>query len=223
MPITPGKGFLHSAQVEQPSTLQNGTLRAYQLGGVRFLLSLHNNRINGILADEMGLGKTIQTIAFLALLMETKGKRGPHLILAPKVGTLFSNRLSHCLESNLGAYPHSRELPEISLQTFCVALMVQAVLSNWQNEFGKWAPGIAVVMYDGGADDRKAMRAEQLQAGACNVMLTHYDLVIRDKAFLKKVGTSPSVDVQRFYATLRIISLRSDSLAGGSQLGSGGV
>ena len=66
--------------------LQNGTLRAYQLGGVKFLLSLYNNRINGILADEMGLGKTIQTIATLALLQEAKHNNGPHLILAPKVG-----------------------------------------------------------------------------------------------------------------------------------------
>lgn len=72
-------------QVEQPGMLQNGQLRAYQLGGVKFLLSLVNNRVNGILADEMGLGKTIQTIAFLALLMERKGSTGPHLILAPKV------------------------------------------------------------------------------------------------------------------------------------------
>lgn len=73
------------AQVRQPEMLQNGTLRAYQLGGVKFLVSLVNNRINGILADEMGLGKTIQTIATLALLQEAKRNNGPHLILAPKV------------------------------------------------------------------------------------------------------------------------------------------
>ncbi len=36
--------------------LAGGTLRSYQLGGLRFLLSLVNNRVNGILADEMGLG-----------------------------------------------------------------------------------------------------------------------------------------------------------------------
>jgi SNF2 family DNA or RNA helicase len=99
LPFVLRQGFLHSAQVEQPSTLQNGTLRAYQLGGVRFLLSLHNNRINGILADEMGLGKTIQTIAFLALLMETKGKRGPHLILAPKVSALFCTVFERSLDA----------------------------------------------------------------------------------------------------------------------------
>ena len=40
----------------QPALLAGGTLRGYQLGGLRFLLSLVNNRVNGILADEMGLG-----------------------------------------------------------------------------------------------------------------------------------------------------------------------
>ncbi len=44
-------------QVTQPAMLAGGTLRSYQLGGLRFLLSLVNNRVNGILADEMGLGE----------------------------------------------------------------------------------------------------------------------------------------------------------------------
>ena len=73
------------AQVEAPAMLVGGTLRHYQLGGLKFLMSLYNNMMNGILADEMGLGKTIQTIAFLASLMEKKDNMGPHIILAPKV------------------------------------------------------------------------------------------------------------------------------------------
>lgn len=43
---------------------------------------LHSLNLNGILADEMGLGKTVQTIAFLAHLMET-GDKGPHLVIVP--------------------------------------------------------------------------------------------------------------------------------------------
>ena len=51
-------------QIEvQPSMLRGGTLKEYQMAGLRWLVSLHNNNLNGILADEMGLGKTIQTIA----------------------------------------------------------------------------------------------------------------------------------------------------------------
>ncbi|KAM6545251.1 hypothetical protein CsatB_025987 [Cannabis sativa] len=45
---------------EQPSMLHGGKLREYQMNGLRWLVSLYNNHLNGILADEMGLGKTVQ-------------------------------------------------------------------------------------------------------------------------------------------------------------------
>ncbi|KAL4600126.1 hypothetical protein ACB092_11G175500 [Castanea dentata] len=69
---------------EQPSMLQGGELRPYQVEGLQWMVSLFNNNLNGILADEMGLGKTIQTISLIAYLMESKGVTGPHLIVAPK-------------------------------------------------------------------------------------------------------------------------------------------
>uniref|UniRef100_A0A6P6Y4G1 Chromatin structure-remodeling complex subunit snf21-like n=1 Tax=Dermatophagoides pteronyssinus TaxID=6956 RepID=A0A6P6Y4G1_DERPT len=55
----------------------------YQLKGLEFLVNLYNRRLSCILADEMGLGKTIQTIAFLAYLLEFKRNCGPHLIVVP--------------------------------------------------------------------------------------------------------------------------------------------
>ncbi|KAM0016322.1 putative DNA helicase chromatin remodeling SNF2 family [Helianthus debilis subsp. tardiflorus] len=140
--------MIHSIQekvTEQPSILQGGKLRQYQLEGLQWMLSLFNNNLNGILADEMGLGKTIQTISLIAYLMENKGVTGPHVIVAPK-----------------------------------------AVLPNWINEFSTWAPSIAAFLYDGRLDERKAMR-EELSEGKFNVLITHYDLIMRDKAFLKKI------------------------------------
>ncbi|XP_042457566.1 probable ATP-dependent DNA helicase CHR12 isoform X1 [Zingiber officinale] len=131
---------------EQPSNLQGGELRPYQLEGLQWMLSLFNNNLNGILADEMGLGKTIQTIALIAYLMENKSVTGPHLIVAPK-----------------------------------------AVLPNWISEFSTWAPSIVAVLYDGRLIERKAMREEYSGQGKFNVMITHYDLIMRDKAFLKKI------------------------------------
>lgn len=43
----------------QPPNLK-GTLKSYQLEGLRWLTTLYENGLSGILADEMGLGKTIQ-------------------------------------------------------------------------------------------------------------------------------------------------------------------
>ena len=69
-------------EVRQPKCLVGGRLKEYQLAGLTWLVSLHNNRLNGILADEIGLGKTIQTIALLAHLLE-RGVPGPFLVVAP--------------------------------------------------------------------------------------------------------------------------------------------
>lgn len=140
---------IHSIQekvTEQPSILQGGELRSYQLEGLQWMLSLFNNNLNGILADEMGLGKTIQTISLIAYLIEHKGVTGPHLIVAPK-----------------------------------------AVLPNWVHEFSTWAPSISAVLYDGRQDERKAMKEELSGEGRFNVLITHYDLIMRDKTFLKKI------------------------------------
>ncbi|XP_048234763.1 probable ATP-dependent DNA helicase CHR12 isoform X2 [Ricinus communis] len=142
---------IHAIQemvTEQPSMLQGGQLRPYQLEGLQWMLSLFNNNLNGILADEMGLGKTIQTISLIAYLKEKKGISGPHLIVAPK-----------------------------------------AVLPNWINEFSTWIPEdeIKAVLYDGRLEERKALRDQLTRYGNLDVLITHYDLIMRDKAFLKKI------------------------------------
>ncbi|TMW63465.1 hypothetical protein Poli38472_002406 [Pythium oligandrum] len=69
-------------EFQQPKLLTGGTLRSYQLEGIRWLCNLFENGLNGILADEMGLGKTIQVIGLIAHL-KSLGVRGPYLIVAP--------------------------------------------------------------------------------------------------------------------------------------------
>ena len=51
---------MRRAQVQQELVpLIKGDLRPYQLKGIKWLVSLYNNGLNGILADQMGLGKTV--------------------------------------------------------------------------------------------------------------------------------------------------------------------
>jgi len=69
-------------QRELMPLLTGGKLKSYQLKGVKWLISLWQNGLNGILADQMGLGKTIQTIGFLSHL-KSKGLDGPYMIIAP--------------------------------------------------------------------------------------------------------------------------------------------
>ncbi|KAK6128441.1 hypothetical protein DH2020_012556 [Rehmannia glutinosa] len=69
-------------QEELVPLLTGGKLKSYQIKGVKWMISLWQNGLNGILADQMGLGKTIQTIAFLSHL-KGNGMHGPYLVIAP--------------------------------------------------------------------------------------------------------------------------------------------
>lgn len=69
---------------ESPPYVKGGKLRTYQIQGLNWLISLHENFINGILADEMGLGKTLQTLALLGYLKFMREIDGPHLLVVPK-------------------------------------------------------------------------------------------------------------------------------------------
>eukprot|EP00198_Chlamydomonas_reinhardtii_P014216 XP_001703553.1 SWI2/SNF2-like protein [Chlamydomonas reinhardtii] len=66
----------------QPAGL-TARLREYQMHGLRWLVGLHDARLNGILADDMGLGKTLQVIALCVYMNEVRGIRDPFLIAAP--------------------------------------------------------------------------------------------------------------------------------------------
>ncbi|MCL7027490.1 hypothetical protein MKW94_007269, partial [Papaver nudicaule] len=46
---------------------------------------------------------------------------------------------------------------------------------------------IVAILYDGKMDRRKAMREKYSGEEKFSVMITHYDLIMRDKAFLKKI------------------------------------
>jgi SWI/SNF-related matrix-associated actin-dependent regulator of chromatin subfamily A member 5 len=69
---------------ESPGFIKNGEMRDYQVAGLNWLCSLHENGISGILADEMGLGKTLQTISFIGYLRFICDIKGPHLVGVPK-------------------------------------------------------------------------------------------------------------------------------------------
>lgn len=130
---------------DSPVFVQNGEMRDYQVAGLNWLISLHENGISGILADEMGLGKTLQTIAFLGYLRFIRGITGPHLITVPK-----------------------------------------STLDNWQREFTKWIPEVNVLILQGAKDERHELINERLIDEKFDVCITSYEMVLREKAHLKK-------------------------------------
>ena len=137
-------GSAETAFRESPSFI-HGTMRDYQVAGLNWLISLHENGISGILADEMGLGKTLQTIAFLGYLRHIAGITGPHLITVPK-----------------------------------------STLDNWQREFTRWTPEVNVLVLQGAKEERHNLINERLIDENFDVCVTSYEMILREKAHLKK-------------------------------------
>lgn len=96
---------------KQPQYLSpNCQLKPFQMVGLNWLRIMHSQQLNGILADEMGLGKTIQTIAFIAHLLE-EGERGPHVVIVPSstIENWMREFETWCPEVNLLVYYGSME------------------------------------------------------------------------------------------------------------------
>ncbi|KAH8887721.1 hypothetical protein GQ53DRAFT_749400 [Thozetella sp. PMI_491] len=137
-------GAAETAFRESPAFIQ-GTMRDYQVAGLNWLISLHENGISGILADEMGLGKTLQTISFLGYLRYIMGITGPHLITVPK-----------------------------------------STLDNWKREFAKWTPDVNVLVLQGAKEERQQLINERLVDENFDVCITSYEMILREKAHLRK-------------------------------------
>ena len=75
--------FKNAFRKTQPKLLKGGQLKEYQKEALVWMIELSFKKMNGILADDMGLGKTIQSIAYLAYLMEEHSISGKHLIICP--------------------------------------------------------------------------------------------------------------------------------------------
>ncbi|CAN0856648.1 Probable ATP-dependent DNA helicase CHR12 [Linum grandiflorum] len=111
--------------------------------------------------------------------------------------SLFNNNLNGILADEMGL---GKTIQTISLIAYLkekkgiagphIIMAPKAVLPNWINEFATWVPKdeIKAVHYDGRADQRKSMRENELSIeGSFDVVITHYDLLMKDKAFLKKI------------------------------------
>ncbi|WIA36756.1 hypothetical protein OEZ86_008024 [Tetradesmus obliquus] len=81
---------------EQPTMVKGGTLREYQMQGLRWLVGLTQRGLNGILADDMGLGKTLQVISMVCHSVEVQQCASPFLIVSPaSVLSNWAQELQH--------------------------------------------------------------------------------------------------------------------------------
>ena len=62
-----------------------------------------------------------------------------------------------------------------------------STVAGWQREFARWAPALDVVVYVGDARDRASIRHYELGARLPHVLLTTFELALRDRAALGAV------------------------------------
>lgn len=147
---------------ESPAYITGGTMRDYQIAGLNWLISLHENGISGILADEMGLGKTLQTISV-------------------RIYTKFHRVLKLNIPQFLGYLRYVAEIPGPHL-----VMVPKSTLDNWYREFQKWTPEVNVLVLQGDKESRKDLINDRVLNQDFDVLITSYEMVMREKTHLKK-------------------------------------
>lgn len=59
-------------------------------------------------------------------------------------------------------------------------------MTNWSDEFAKWAPSIRMVSYKGNPAQRRALQGD-LRVGQFQVLLATYEYIIKDRPVLCKI------------------------------------
>jgi len=118
----------NEVEMELDETLDEklkGTLRNYQMTGVKWLKSMAGYSFGGILADDMGLGKTLQVLAFIA----------------------SEKNASEKSDSEINASEINKKLP-------CLVVAPTSIIYNWKIESEKFTSGLRTLVITGTKDKR---------------------------------------------------------------------
>ena len=107
--------------------------------------------------------------------------------------SLFNNHLNGILADEMGL---GKTIQTISLLTYLyeiknvhgpfLVIVPLSTLSNWSNEFAKWAPTLRTISFKGSPNERKAKQA-QIKSGDFDVVLTTFEYIIKERAVLSKI------------------------------------
>lgn len=107
--------------------------------------------------------------------------------------SLYNNNLNGILADEMGL---GKTIQTISLITYLIerkrqpgpylVIVPLSTLTNWNNEFDKWAPSVSKIVYKGPPTQRKAHQ-NQIRYGNFQVLLTTYEFIIKDRPILSKI------------------------------------
>ena len=61
-----------------------------------------------------------------------------------------------------------------------------STITNWTNEFDKWAPSVKIVVFKGSPNERREASLK-IKQGSFNVVLTTYEYIIKERPVLSKI------------------------------------
>eukprot|EP00466_Bigelowiella_natans_P015704 jgi/Bigna1/34078/e_gw1.4.9.1 len=108
--------------------------------------------------------------------------------------SLYNNNLNGILADEMGL---GKTIQSISLLAyvmehkgnngpFLVIAPMSTLHNNWAYEMNRWVPSMQVIVYDGGKENRKKLREEDMAYGNYNALLTTFEFAMRDKKYLRK-------------------------------------
>ncbi|KAF5841595.1 P-loop containing nucleoside triphosphate hydrolase protein [Dunaliella salina] len=67
-----------------------------------------------------------------------------------------------------------------------MVVVPKSTMHNWCNEFRRFCPCIKVVKFHGNQEEREAQKRDLIQPGKFDVMITSYEMIIKEKGHFKK-------------------------------------
>ncbi|KAI5961124.1 ISW2 [Candida margitis] len=107
--------------------------------------------------------------------------------------SLYENRLSGILADEMGL---GKTLQTISFLGYLryvkhidgpfIIIVPKSTLDNWRREFAKWTPDVNVVVLQGDKEQRASIIKDRLYTADFDVLITSFEMVLREKSALKK-------------------------------------
>lgn len=107
--------------------------------------------------------------------------------------SLYENNLSGILADEMGL---GKTLQTISFLGYLryvrningphIVIVPKSTLDNWAREFAKWTPDVRVLVLQGDKDERQELIQKRLLACDFDVVISSYEIVIREKASFRK-------------------------------------
>ncbi|CAF2997827.1 unnamed protein product [Rotaria socialis] len=106
--------------------------------------------------------------------------------------SLYENGINGILADEMGLGKTLQTISLLGYMKLCrksvphLVISPKSTLRNWMNELKRWVPSLNSVCLIGSAEERSRVIREEVEPGGWDVVVTSYEIVLREAAILKK-------------------------------------